>query len=82
MSDDIGQSVERALMPGSALYEHLQDHRRESPPIDVWLYTDSFDEFRPLKRALWEMGFSLATRPLRPQDPIGASPYGTKSAAQ
>ncbi len=81
-SDDIGQNVERALMPGSALYEYLQSQRRESPPVDVWLYTDSFNEFRPLKRALWEMGFSLATRPLRPQDTIGASPYGSKSAAQ
>jgi len=81
-SDDIGQNVERALMPGSALYEFLQSQRRDSPPVDVWLYTDSFDEFRTLKRALWEMGFSLAVRPLRPQDTIGASPYGSKSAAQ
>jgi len=81
-SDAIGQSVESALMPGSSLNEHLQRQRRESPPVVVWLYTDSFDEFRPLKRALWEMGFSVATRPLRPQDTIGASPYGTKSAAQ
>ena len=81
-SDDIGQSVERALMPGSALYEYLQSQRRQSPPIDVWLYTDSFDEFRSLKRALWEMGFSLATRPLRMHDTIGASPHGSKSAAQ
>ncbi len=81
-SDDIGQNVERALMPGSALHEYLQNRRRESPPIDVWLYTDSFNEFRPLKRSLWEMGFSVATRPLRLQDTIGASPYGSKSAAQ
>ncbi len=81
-SDDIGQNVERALMPGSALYEYLQSQRRESPPVDVWLYTDSFNEFRTLKRALWEMGFSLAIRPLRPHDTIGASPYGSKSAAQ
>jgi len=82
ISDEIGQSVERALMPDSSLYAFLQSQRRQSPPIDVWLYTDSFDEFRPLKRALWEMGFSVATRPMRPQDTIGASPYGSKSAAQ
>jgi hypothetical protein len=81
-SDDIGQSVEQALMPGSALQKYLQSHHRESPPVDVWLYTDSFGEFRTLKRALWEMGFPLATRPMRPGDTIGASPYGSKSAAQ
>jgi hypothetical protein len=81
-SDDIGQSVERALMPGSALHKYLQSQRKESPPVDVWLYTDSFDEFRLLKRALWEMGFPLATRPMRLHDTIGASPYGSKSAIQ
>ena len=82
ISDTLGQSVEQALMKGSALYEHLQSHRRGRTPVVVWLYTDSFDEFRPLKRALWEMGFSLATRPMRPGTHIGASPHGTKAAAQ
>ena len=80
--DEIGQNVEQALMPGSALYEYLQSQRKQSPPIDVWLYTDSFNEFRPLKRALWEMGFTVATRALELHQTIGASPYGTKSAAQ
>lgn len=82
ISDDIGQNVEQALLPGSVLHEYLENQRRESPPVDVWLYTDSFNEFRPLKRALWERGFAVAIRPLRPGDTIGASPYGSKSAAQ
>jgi hypothetical protein len=82
VSEDIGQNVEQALLPGSALYEYLEDQRRESPPVDVWLYTDSFDECRTLKRALWERGYAVAIRPLRPGDTIGASPYGSKSAAQ
>jgi hypothetical protein len=81
-SESIGQNVEQALMPGSTLYKHLQANSRLQPPVVVWLYTDSFDQFRPLKRKLWEMGFSLATRPLRPGTHIGASPHGTKSAAQ
>ena len=82
ISDDIGQNVEQALMPGSVLHEYLENQRRESPPVDVWLYTDSFNEFRALKRALWERGYAVAIRPLRPGDTIGASPYGSKSAAQ
>ncbi len=81
-SVDIGQNVEQALMPGAALYEHLLAKQRQHPPVVVWLYTDSFEQFRPLKRKLWEMGFSLATRPMRPGTHIGASPNGTKSAAQ
>ncbi|NOY41742.1 MAG: hypothetical protein GXP26_07900 [Planctomycetes bacterium] len=81
-SERIGQNVEQALMPGAVLYKHLQDNQRQHPAVVVWLYTDSFEQFRPLKRKLWEMGFSLATRPLPPGAHIGASPHGTKSAAQ
>ena len=81
-TENIGQNVEQALMPGATLHKLLHAKQRENPPIVVWLYTDSFDQFRPLKRKLWEMGFSLATRPLRPGTHIGASPNGTKSAAQ
>ncbi len=81
-SEGIGQDVEQALMPGGSLYTYLQEHRRQSPSVVVWLYTDSFDDFRMLKRTLWEMGFSLATRPMVPGSNIGASPHGTKAAAQ
>lgn len=81
-SEGIGQDVEQALMPGGSLYKYLQDHRRVSPSVVVWLYTDSFDDFRLLKRTLWEMGFSMATRPMVPGANIGASPHGTKAAAQ
>ena len=82
VDDEIGESVEQALTPGQRLHTYLQSKRRESPPVDVWLYTDSFDEFRVLKKALWKMGFAISTRPLQPGDHIEASPLGTKSAAQ
>ena len=81
-SEEIGQNVEQSLMPGGALYDLLRKHRRDKPAVVVWLYTDSFQEYRPLKRALWEQGFSVATRPMRPGAYIGASPEGTKAAAQ
>ncbi len=81
-SDVLGLDVEQALMPGGSLYKYLQDRRRQSPSVVVWLYTDSFDDFRLLKRTLWEMGFSLATRPMLPDANIGLSPHGTKAAAQ
>jgi len=82
VSAEIGQNVEQSLLPGGVLHKHLLAHQRQRPAVVVWLYTDSFDEFRPLKRALWEMGFSLATRPMRPGTNIKASPEGTRAAAQ
>jgi len=81
-ADKIGQNVEQALMPGGTVHEYLESRRRKSPPVVVWLYTDSFDDFRLIKRTLWEMGFSLATRPMRPGTNIGTSPHGTKAAVQ
>ncbi len=82
VSQQVGQNVEQSLLPGGVLHAHLLEQQRLKPAVVVWLYTDSFDEFRPLKRALWEMGFSLATRPMRPGTNIKASPHGTKAAAQ
>ncbi len=82
VSTEIGQNVEQSLLPGGVLHKHLLAHKRQRPDVVVWLYTDSFDEFRPLKRTLWEMGFSMATRPMRPGTNIKASPKGTRAAAQ
>lgn len=82
VSNEIGQNVEQSLMPGSKLYERLHSYKRQMPAVVVWLYTDSFKEFRPLKRALWEQGVSVAVRPMQKGALIGASPNGTKSAAQ
>ncbi len=81
-SVNMGQDVEQALLPGSALHALLQQHRRLRTPVVVWLYTDSFDAFRLLKRSLWEMGFAVATRPLEPGAKIKASSRGTKASAQ
>ncbi len=81
-SESIGQDVELAIVPGGSLYQYLEARRRQAPAVVIWLYTDSFNDFRLLKRTLWEMGFSLATRPLMPGTNIGASPHGTKAAAQ
>lgn len=82
VSANLGQDVEAALAPGGTIHQYLQDHRRRSPAVVVWLYTDSFKDFRLLKRTLWEMGYSFATRPLEPGQSIGLSPHGTKAAAQ
>lgn len=50
--------------------------------VTVWVYPDSFVEFRELKAALFEEGFLSAARPLPDGVRIGASPHGTRSSAQ
>lgn len=82
VNEELGETVERAINRGSEIYEYLQSRRRDSPPVDVWLYPDSYDEFRVLKKALWEMGFAVSTRPLNSNSKISASVHGSKSAVQ
>ena len=81
-SEDIGENLEVALQPGSTLYRHLQARKRSAPPVDIWLYPDSYDKYSLLKRTLWEMGFAISTRALEEGQQIQESPRGRKSAAQ
>ena len=82
VSEEMGQNVEQALLPGSTLHGQLEKYRRERYPVVIWLYNDSFNEFRILKRELWEMGFAVAIRPLEPSEDIMASSQGTRASAQ
>ena len=82
VSEDVGENIEAALVPGAKLHDYLLSHRRGSTPVDIWLYTDSFDKYSMLKKKLWEMGFAISTRPLKEGQHIMQSPLGTKSAAQ
>ncbi|MEM6329737.1 MAG: hypothetical protein AAF790_05765 [Planctomycetota bacterium] len=80
---DAGEPVAEAVLPGSGLMRRIARAGAGKPPtITVWTYPDSFGEFRELKRALFEAGYSVAGRPLPAGELIGGSPNGTKSAAQ
>lgn len=82
MADDLGQPVEQALLQGSELRRVLAGKRPATTTVTAWVYPDSFNEFRRLKKALFEMGFATAARPLPRGQRIGGSPRGSKSAAQ
>lgn len=82
MAEDLGQPVEQALLPGSELLRALSESRPGRTTITVWTYPDSFDDFRRLKKALFEAGFATAARPLPDGVRIGGSPRGSKSVAQ
>jgi hypothetical protein len=81
-SEDIGEPVSAALSEGSFLHSILANQRPASTTITVWTYPDSFDDFRQLKRQLYDRGYVTAARPLPDDQPIGGSPDGTRSAAQ
>lgn len=81
-SDQLGEHLEQCLLPQSNLRNLLVDARRESSVIVAWVYNDSFDEFRKLKKLLTEMEFSVATYTLSEGGHIGISPLGRKAHTQ
>jgi hypothetical protein len=50
--------------------------------VTVWVYPDSFREFRTLKEFLYARGIATAARPLPAGQPISGGPQGSRSAAQ
>jgi hypothetical protein len=81
-SPNLGEQVDQAILPTSALAQTLKRYSPESTTVTVWTYPDSFGSFRTLKSALFERGFAVAARPLPAGLLIGGSPNGTKSVAQ
>jgi hypothetical protein len=81
-NDDMGEPLAEALQPGSRFQALLSKHQSEATTITVWTYPDSFDEFRELKRVLFQRKYLTASRPLSFDAPIGGSPRGTRSSAQ
>jgi hypothetical protein len=81
-SGQIGETIDVALAPKSALRNKLEMVSPRQYTITVWTYPDSFAEFRRLKKELYTLGYAVAARPLPPGMPIGASPQGSRSSAQ
>lgn len=78
----LGQPVEQALQTGSELLSVLAENDRQRTTVTVWVYPDSFRQFRALKEALYEQGYLAASRPLPSGELIAGGPSGTRSAAQ
>jgi hypothetical protein len=81
-NSQLGEPLDVALSPKSALRDKLEMISPRQYTITVWTYPDSFDEFRKLKKELYSMGYAVAARPLPHGMPIGASPQGSRSSAQ
>lgn len=78
----VRESVDQSLAPGGRLRVELSSHVSTQTTVTVWVYPDSFEQFRNLKERLFVESFLCAARPLPFNVRIGASPKGSASAAQ
>lgn len=82
VKNDIGETAEEAMAPGSAFHAVIADLRPGDWTCTLWVYPDSFEVFRAVRRDLYQLGFPIAARPMLPEMIIGASPNGSKSSAE
>jgi len=82
VQDDLGEPLEQALREGSEFLETLKRADPDRTTVTVWVYPDSFNQFRTLKAELFRRGFLTAGRPMPEGHPIGGSPDGSRSASQ
>ncbi len=82
LDPNLGEPLGAALAEGSQFRTILERTRPGRSTVTLWVYPDSFREFRELRRLLHERGFAMAARPLPEGLPITGSPSGSRSAAQ
>lgn len=76
------ESLASALSSQGRLRFELASRDAAETVVTVWVYPDSFEEFRQLKVQLFKEGFLTAARPLEKDGRIGGSPHGSRSSAQ
>lgn len=81
-SDDLGEHLDQALLPDSQLRRTLKESRRKTSVVVLWVYEDSFDDYRAMRKLLTELDFTIAVYNLPMGKSIAASPYGRKAWAQ
>lgn len=79
---NLGVPLTEALQPGSEFRSRIGEHKPQNTTVTVWVYPDSFDQFRTLKAELFKLGYLTAGRPLPEGHPIGGSPDGSRSSAE
>lgn len=79
---NLGQPIAQALGASSEFRSRIAAYKPQSTTVTVWVYPDSFDDFRALKAELFRLGFLTAARPMPMGEPIAGSPSGHRSAAE
>lgn len=76
------ESINDAMSSTSRLSTELATRNPRETVVTIWVYPNSFDDFRKLKSYLFSEGFLCAARPLPDGIRVGGSPQGTRSSAQ
>jgi hypothetical protein len=79
---NLGVPLAKALESGSEFRSRIGGLPPQQTTVTIWVYPDSFDEFRALKAELFKLGYLTAGRPLPAGHPIGGSPDGSRSSAE
>jgi hypothetical protein len=79
---NLGQPIAQALGPGSEFRGRIAACKPQNTTVTIWVYPDSFDDFRALKAELFKLGFLCAARPMPMGEPIAGSPSGSRSSAE
>ena len=82
VSGDIGEPVADAMSKTSFFRGKLEECNPKHFTITFWIYPDSFDDFNRVRKELYELGYSVAARPMPDNRRIGGAPNGSKSNAQ
>lgn len=81
-SDDLGEHLDQGLLSDSQLRRTLREARRKTSVVVLWVYEDSFDDYRAMRKLLTELDFTIAVYNLPMGKSIAASPYGRKAWSQ
>jgi hypothetical protein len=82
VSNEIGEPVADAMSKTSFFHGKLEECNPKHYTITFWIYPDSFDEFNRVRKELYELGYSVAARPMPEGRRMGGAPNGSKSNAQ
>lgn len=82
VEQNLGQPMSEVFSPSSELFSRLSGTKPQNTTITIWVYPDSFDDYRSLKSELFKRGFLTAARPMPMGEPIAGSPSGSRSSAE
>jgi hypothetical protein len=82
IAGETGEAVSDAMRPTSEFRRRLAEHDPSQSTATIWVYPDSFTDFRTVKDELSRLGFATAARPLPPGANVAGSDHGSRSAAQ
>lgn len=78
----VGETTDEALAADSEFRRHLNTLDRQQATVTIWVYPESFPDYRRINDELYRLGFAIAARPMPVGMPVGVSSHGTRSSAQ